>query len=228
VVASWFAPLCLTLCVTPVLTMMSGPDVDTPDKSLAWNYPVLLLYGLFFGVGWCLHRQTHLLGILARRWQVFLPLSLVIGVIASLGVGLRISGGAWAAEHAAALRWTGSLGTSLTMSLAVLGWLGLFVRFFDRSSHSIRYLADSSYWVYLAHLPLIVGFQVWFSAWPIAWPVKVLAINACAFAILLSSYHLLIRFTWIGAWLNGRRAQRVKHTIREGVKLDYVQPGTSR
>src|SRR5215471_17909726 len=107
--ASWFAPLFLTLCVTPMLAMMSGPDVDTPDKGLAWKCPVLLLYGLFFCLGWWLHRQTYLLGIMGRRWQVFLPLSLAISVIASIGVGLRISAGAWAAEHATALRWRSSL-----------------------------------------------------------------------------------------------------------------------
>jgi hypothetical protein len=114
-------------------------------------------------------------------------------------------------EHAVTLRWVGSLATSLTMSLAVLGWLGLFVRFFSRLSPSTRYLADSSYWVYLAHLPLVVALQVWLSAWQASWPIKVLAINAVAFVVLLTTYHLFVRFTWIGAWLNGRRVQRSKN-----------------
>jgi peptidoglycan/LPS O-acetylase OafA/YrhL len=204
VTSSWLAPLCLALVATPVLAMMSGPDVDTPDKSLAWHYPVLPLYGLFFCIGWWLHRQVDVLGVLARRWKFFLPLSLVLSVIASIGIWIRISG----AEHPAVLRWATSFGTSLTMSLAVLGWIGLFVRVFDRSSPWIRYLADSSYWVYLAHLPVVVALQVWLAAWEVSWWIKLLLINAAAFSILLFTYHLGVRFTWIGAWLNGRRATR--------------------
>jgi hypothetical protein len=38
------------------------------------------------------------------------------------------------------------------------------------------------------------------------WWIKILKINAIAFVILLSSYHVCVRFTWVGAWLNGRRA----------------------
>jgi peptidoglycan/LPS O-acetylase OafA/YrhL len=205
VTSSWLAPLLLALLSTPVLAMMAGPDVDTPDKSLAWNYPVLLLYGMYFCFGWWLHRQADLLGVLARRWKLLLPLSLGVSLVASIGVGFRIS-----AEPSTALRWATSFGTSLTMSLAVLGWLGLFVRLFSRSSVWARYLADSSYWVYLAHLPLVVALQVSLSAWEVPWWLKLLAVNGIAFAILLTTYHLCVRFTWIGAWLNGRRAEHLK------------------
>src|SRR5262249_23185160 len=171
--SSWFAPLCLALVATPLLAMMSGPDVDTPDKGFAPNFPVLLLYTFFFYLGWWLHRRAELLDTVARRWKLFLPLSLLVSFVASIGVGMRLSG----SEHGIGLRWATSLGTSLTMGLAVLGWLGLFVRMCNRASAWVRYLADSSYWVYLAHLPLILALQVWFSDWQLSLWIKLLAIN---------------------------------------------------
>lgn len=245
-----FAPLYLTVVATPLLATMSGADVDTPDKGFAPNFPVLLLYTLFFCFGWWLHRQAELFDTLARRWKSFLPLSLLVSVIASIGVGMRLSG----AEHGTGLRWATSFGTSLTMSLAVLGWLGLFVRMCNRASAWVRYLADSSYWVYLAHLPVVVALQILFSDWQAPLWIKLLAINVIAFAVLLSTYHLCVRFTWIGAWLNGRRATRLsnapllqravvvlvlflapasvfaqeslrKVSVGDGVELNYIERG---
>ncbi|MBK8476132.1 MAG: acyltransferase family protein [Opitutaceae bacterium] len=203
---SWFAPVALAVALIPLLRAMKSSNIDTPDAGFAWHWPVLTLYGLFFALGWVLQRHQDLLPSLARRWSIYLPLSLLIGLISAVGTGARIAGGAWALEHASALHLATAAGTSLTMCLAVAGWLGLFVRFFNHPRAWVRYLADSSYWIYLVHLPLVVGLQVWFAhgGWPwwIQWPL----INAISFTMLLSSYHFFVRTTWIGAWLNGRRA----------------------
>jgi peptidoglycan/LPS O-acetylase OafA/YrhL len=186
---------------------MKSSTIDTPDAGFAWHWPVLALYGLFFALGWVLQRHQDLLPSLARRWPVYLPLSLLVGLISAVGAGTRMAGGPWALEHADALRLATAAGTSLTMCLAVAGWLGLFVRFFNHPRAWVRYLADSSYWIYLVHLPLVVGLQVGFAPWGWPWWIQWPLINAIAFAVLLVSYHLLVRTTWIGAWLNGRRAQ---------------------
>jgi glucans biosynthesis protein C len=206
---SWGAPLFLALGLTPVLAMMSGSSVDTPDNSFAWNIPVLILYGCFFTGGWWLHRQVDLLEILAPRWKVFLPLSLLASVLMAVGGSLLSASGPVAHGPSHSLRWATALGTGLVMNLAVLGWLGLFIRLFSRPSPKIRYLADSSYWLYVAHLPLVTGLQVWAASWPQAWWIKLLIINAITFPVLLLSYHFCIRFTWIGAWLNGHRVKRL-------------------
>jgi hypothetical protein len=129
--------------------------------------------------------------------------------VAIVGVVIRTSGSAWAADNAELLRWSTAFGTGLTMSLAVLGWLGLFVRVFDRSRAWVRYLADSAYWVYIVHLPLVVALQIAFAPWSAAWWIKCLLVNLIAFPLLIASYHLLVRRTWIGAWLNGKAPRPV-------------------
>ena len=205
--SSRLAPLVLAIVVTPLLAMMKGPDVDTPDQSLLWNFPVLALYGLFFSLGWCFHRQSDLLSVPAQHWKGFLLLGLVISQLGSLGVASYYAGGPWVKEHVAAVRCALSVATSLTMSLSVFGWLGCFVRSFHRPSERIRYLADASYWIYLAHLPVVVVLQIGLSKWALPWWVQLPLLNVVALASLLCSYHWCVRFTWVGAWLNGRRSK---------------------
>ena len=68
-----------------------------------------------------------------------------------------------------------------------------------------RYLADASYWVYLVHLPLVMAGQVLVLAAPWPWFVKLGAVVASVTAISLLSYELLVRHTFLGRLLNGRR-----------------------
>ena len=86
--------------------------------------------------------------------------------------------------------------------------LGLFQRYLGTEHRVLKYLSDSSYWLYLAHSPVLLAVQllVFRTAWPGS--LKLAATLALAVPILLASYHLLVRSTWIGAWLNGRRHPR--------------------
>ena len=66
-------------------------------------------------------------------------------------------------------------------------------------------MADSAYWLYLAHLPLVIALQLAVADWP-GWVIaKFLLLNAVAILLLLASYHFGVRYTWIGALLNGPR-----------------------
>jgi peptidoglycan/LPS O-acetylase OafA/YrhL len=95
---------------------------------------------------------------------------------------------------------------------AIWAWcfalLGTATRFLAGENRVIRYLSDSSYWIYLIHLPLVVALQVWVSQWPTGWEVKYPLILTIAIPILLASYQLFVRSTFLGAWLNGRRYGR--------------------
>jgi peptidoglycan/LPS O-acetylase OafA/YrhL len=94
------------------------------------------------------------------------------------------------------------------MLLLVFGITGVIVKYFEKTSKTWRYLADSSYWLYLIHLPIVVWLQVALYRWDVHWALKFALINAVAFPIMLVSYHYLVRPTIIGATLNGRRYPR--------------------
>jgi hypothetical protein len=98
-----------------------------------------------------------------------------------------------------------SLGYGVAMWCLVFATLGYFQERCAHYSRAWRYVADSSYWVYLAHLPLVTWLHVWIA--PLPWPglVKFLLLNVVAFTLLYASYHYLVRSTFIGRVLNGRR-----------------------
>lgn len=217
-IAGRAAPIWLALAATPLLVMMQGVDVDTPDRSFLWHGPVLLLYGGIFSLGWWLFHHAALLDVFASRWRS----TLILGIATSFGAGalvaLRVGGGEWAAQHPATLRWASSFGTSLTMMLSVTGWTGGFVRWFAQPSPAIRYVADASYWIYIVHLPVVVALQVLLVrlAWP-SW-LQLPLVIAATMILLLGVYHVGVRYTWVGAWLNGRRHTRagragIRHTF---------------
>jgi peptidoglycan/LPS O-acetylase OafA/YrhL len=75
----------------------------------------------------------------------------------------------------------------------------------------VRYVSDSSYWLYLVHLPLIIVGQVLVRGLELPAMVKFTVLVAGATVILLVSYQLLVRYTWIGRLLNGPRTRRQSH-----------------
>jgi hypothetical protein len=105
--------------------------------------------------------------------------------------------------------WPAKLAYALTYSLVtwllLLGTLGFFQERWPGHSPAWRYVADSSYWIYLVHLPVVAALQIWVADWP--WPglVKFGLLNLIAFPVLFASYHYLVRSTFIGQVLNGQR-----------------------
>jgi ABC-type multidrug transport system ATPase subunit len=87
----------------------------------------------------------------------------------------------------------------------VFGLTGAALRFLSNYSATRRYIADASYWIYIAHLPVVAALQVWVGHWNLHWAVKYPFILLLSFAALFASYHLLVRSTPIGLLLNGRR-----------------------
>jgi glucan biosynthesis protein C len=66
-------------------------------------------------------------------------------------------------------------------------------------------MPDAPYWLYLVHIPPIMALQVLVA--PLARPalVKFPVVLGVAFPLMLATYQLLVRHSFIGAILNGRR-----------------------
>lgn len=177
----------------------------TPDGSLIPNLPAMTEFALAFGLGWLLNRQAGLLNAMRRRWA------------ANLGIAALAIGGclAWIGlEPVVTPQPPGVEKLAYAIGYAVGAWsltfaaIGLALRFLSDHSPVRRYIADSSYWIYLVHLPLVMALQAAVSraAWP--WEVKFALVLGVGFLLMFASYHLLVRRTVIGAILNGRRIPR--------------------
>ncbi len=92
-----------------------------------------------------------------------------------------------------------------------LVWLtiGLFRHFMSRANGFVRYVADSSYWMYLIHLPIVIWMQVALAEIEVHWTLKLGFISLATIGIALLTYDLFVRSTAIGQVLNGRRRSRV-------------------
>ncbi len=190
--------------VWPSLWLQGGWGVATPKESLVPDPAITWLYGICFGFGWALHRQPDLLPVLARPWRGHLATAGVLVAATSVGFhGLREAG--WVSGTEPWVRPAYLVLYAWMMGSFVCGLLGLFLERCHGESPTWRYLADSSYWVYLAHLPLVVGLQILVAPWTVPWWIKFPVINLVAFPLLYLSYHVLVRSTVLGERLNGRR-----------------------
>jgi hypothetical protein len=197
------APVVLALLLKPDWYMWFG--VPTPDVGLVPNIPALVAYGGAFGFGWLLHRQSDLLKLWERAW----PVSLTVAAIAT-GASLYVAG--LTPELVPAAQNATTFAFAACYVLAIWTWttglIGAALRFLSGHSPARRYVSDASYWVYILHLPLVMAGQVLLA--PLAWPVllKFAVLSLGVLAICFVTYHLLVRYSFIGAILNGKKGRR--------------------
>ncbi|ORA49135.1 hypothetical protein BST21_07765 [Mycolicibacterium celeriflavum] len=174
-------------------------------QSIIPSIPALLAYGLSFAVGWLLHRQSHVLLQLRTRWVVYSLAAIVLAVACYLIAGPtpqwspHLDG--WQLHIYAAAYLMASWCASFAL-------IGLALRFLSNASPVRRYVADSSYWVYLMHPVSIIFFMQLLRPLGWHWSVRFTITLAASVLVLLLSYHAFVRFTFIGATLNGRRRPR--------------------
>ncbi len=185
----WLLPLTLL----PQLLMGTAGPVFGPDTSVGLipQPHLLLYYGLFFGFGVLYFDANDTEAQVGRRWLMSLSIATAVALPMGLAMmGSPLFGGIAQVSYA----WL--------MSFAAMG---LFRRLLTRESKWIRYVSDSSYWLYLAHLPLVIVGQHLIRTWPIPAGIKFLLLCVVVTGLLLASYEWLVRYTWLGALLNGRK-----------------------
>lgn len=184
------------------------PWLGIPSNELALvpRLAVFVGHGVAFVLGWMLHRQVELLPVLARNAWTYLPMAVAGTTACLMMVGAESQFVRVAMDPFALVQY--ALLYSATSWAWALGLVGLAVKLWSSESAWRRYLADSSYWLYLAHLPLVFALQVLIAEWPLHWALKFPLLVTSATALLLLSYHYLVRTTWIGQMLSGRKYPR--------------------
>jgi glucans biosynthesis protein C len=151
--------------------------------STFWSY--FSLYVL----GYVIYKSNISASLLIQWW----PLSLILSILTFwLGYGLSIT------DHKLLINVAFCVFGSITL-------LGFFLDKVSNESGLLRFLSDSSYWLYLAHYPLVIFFC------SVLIPVegmalfKFLLICTIIIFLLLMSYNYLVRVSWLGKFLNGQR-----------------------
>jgi peptidoglycan/LPS O-acetylase OafA/YrhL len=204
------APATLALATVDRWTMWAG--VPASDRGLIPLPATMIAYGAAFGFGWAMHRQIDLLSVWTRWWWANLTLALALTSVCLAFAGTGPTQ-AYAPHGVAKL--------AEAAIYAITGWawtfavIGMSLRFLSGFSRVRRYLADASYWMYLIHLPLVVALQASVSHMPWPAPLKLAFILGVALPVLLVSYQLLVRNSFIGAILNGRRLGRIPEPTHE-------------
>ena len=174
---------------------------------------VLAFYGIFFFFGALYYDADDAEGRVGRRWWLCLHLELLLFPV---GAGLSMLG---AHNVAPGVRAMAVLLQAIYPWLWLFGLMGLFRRLLSVERPALRYLSDASYWLYLAHLPLIMGAQILVRSWEISVWAKFSLICLVVTAFLLVIYQVAVRYTWLGRLLNGPRQRPTRSPIgREAVE----------
>jgi glucan biosynthesis protein C len=189
---SWWGPFALAMPL--VVTDGSYPNgILYPSGSFLAPMAEWTHWALFFVAGLAIYgARDRLFPFYVRRWREF-ALAGLAGFVAS-GV-LEESG------HAPSFAWVYGI-TGWCWSFALVG---LALKWMPSRNAVLAYLAEASYWVYLVHLPLAIGFGALLYQADEPALLKMVLNIAATTSVCLASYHWFVRRTWIGALLNGKR-----------------------
>jgi peptidoglycan/LPS O-acetylase OafA/YrhL len=220
-------PLLLAVPVAALLLNHEGWaewwGIPTPDIGLVPNTAALGSYGVAFAAGWLVHRLKDGFVPLAGQWRFHLPAALAVTIAC-----LAMTGGpAFGPQFEGQTKVLFAALYAASIWLWTFGLIGAALRFLRKESPKVRYLADSSYWLYIVHLPLIVALQAVVARWRLPAELKLVLIVAGGVAVMLVTYHWLVRSTWVGLLLNGRRylrkAAHRRETQYEGISDSGLQ-----
>ena len=172
-----------------------GPDLSA---NILPKPHMLLYYAIFFFFGALYYDCNDDAGKVGKRWVFTLPVALLI--VFPIGLVFGCSPFPSAPDHIISV-----VAQAMFAWMMVFSLMGAFRQLVVKGSTVWRYVSDSSYWLYLAHLPLIVLAQGLIRPWQLPALLKFSLLCIVTTAVLLVAYEYLVRYTPIGTLLNGPR-----------------------
>ncbi len=196
IMLSPWAPLALAVPSFAAQLLMPNPWIEDPPGFIP-VFRIVAVYAIPFAFGWLLFLNTDLLAVLIRRAWLYAALAVVASVAYRYSYYLPASPEVRfyliRAVH------------SVDMWLLILGVAGLFLRYLADHNAYRRYLCDLSYFLYIAHMPVILAFQLLLQDVALPPLAKIAITLVGTIAVLLPIYRYAVRPTFVGAVLNGRR-----------------------
>lgn len=187
--------------ITFLILTIFETSLIRPSVSLMPNIKNFVFYFFFYIVGWISYKSKHHLETFKQYDWIFTILAVLLVLIQ----GLIIQFLGMDSDSNSRIM---ILFSSVIAWLFVFGIIGLFIRYGSKHSERMRYVSDASYWAYLIHLPITAIIPAFIWELPIHGIFKFLIVLLVTTFICVFSYHFLVRDTFIGIFLNGRKYPR--------------------
>ncbi|MGB4487097.1 MAG: acyltransferase family protein [Pseudomonas veronii] len=178
----------LPLLLVPALASVSAPH--PAPESLVPQFWAITFYGSFFALGTLLHGRPDWI----ERARPIAKWLLPGAAVAYLAFLWRLAVDPPSVSQLTAPWPTAVLEAGLSVWLTVLCLLA-GQSLLNRPNPVMRYLAQSAYWTYLLHLPVLFALQYRLMDVELAWPLKFLMASTVTLGVCLISYQLLVRHT---------------------------------
>lgn len=196
---------CFPLLLFPALVTLPMPH-PAPESFVPqlWSFG---FYGLFFLFGFLLYKNMTVPERLQKYGPYFLAAGVVLHAVFFHMLPSSVSLASLSDTAAPVLGVRQVLGALLESYIAFAMTVGTLLfgkKYLNRPNAVMQYLADSSYWMYLVHLPLLFAIQFWLL--DVGWNMWLKWLFSCAatLGIGMGSYVLLVRGTFVGRLLNGK------------------------
>ena len=172
--------------------MKSGRDFEEPD--FPGTLPQIVL-------GYVFHSHRSFLDASVRHLRSFAVLAVILFPLSAVLSGLDNSARGGSAE----LHLYAVLANALCTWALIYCFIGAALRFLDRQAPWIEYISQSSYWVFLVHMPLVSLAGWWLIQFDLPAVLKFALVCAFTSVVALASFHYWVQNTWISTFLHGRR-----------------------
>lgn len=196
------------LLLVPALLTQHAP-IPAPEQFIPqlWSFAY---FGMFFVFGWALFSKITLLD----RLQPYLFFTLLVSVVCYTIFYILIPKSLNMQEAMTMM----SAPPAIDKNQIILSLLQAFIavhmsiaalligrRYFNKQSSIVRIISDSSYWIYIVHLPLLWCIQ--FVLLDYDWPMLVEFFVSTFSTIIIGfvSYLIFVRWTPVGWLLNGKK-----------------------
>jgi glucans biosynthesis protein C len=184
------------------ITMLFNAPLPTIWVGMVIPVPQFLYYFFFFSLGFLLEDHRELFVSFNRVYKPFLAAGTVLSFVTVYLVNVYGATAAVTSLPVVLLKFTFALQTVLL----VVGFIGMFNAVFREPSAFWKYIADSAYWVYLLHMPVVMATQLLLRGSAVPGVLRFPAVIIVTLTICFTTYHYLVRYTWVGVLLNGKRS----------------------
>jgi len=217
-------PILLIIGAIALITFR-GPDESKPLWPL--NISDFTYHSLFFLYGYGLWTRKTFLERLQGPWTLItfwftaiITYYLHLIAISAMDGLNPLAQGTQYRDTLAFLNLMNRVSYGSAAVLLSLAFIGTFEAIFRNPNKTITWIADSSYWIYIIHLPIVAALTFWFAHldrndWflyttGLNWnaEVKFIAASVVTTLIGMVSYRYLVRYTFIGWLINGRKSVR--------------------